>query len=214
MISKLFQVTVFTCLVLLQSQTFAHPVAFAGATSFMTNNMPGLTENTLVYSPTYDFGLGLKHVEQGASGEPKERWTNVHLGYLVKRWNELDSQGNFYLFGGPGALEVDNGDYEYFTRAGFQADWESRHIYTMLRYSAAMSEAAVLEQYNGRVGFAPFVAGYNELNIWAILQVQHVPQREEETMVTPLIRMFYKNVLWEAGSSLSGDWLLNFMVRY
>lgn len=208
---KLIEILVFIGLLLTSTSGSAHPVAFAGATSFMTNNMPGLSENTLIYSPTHRWGLGLKHVTQG---EERSRWTNFHVGFLVKRWNELHSQGNFYLFGGPGVLEKDNGKFDYFTRAGFQADWESRHIYTMLRYSTGMSKAGVLEQYNGRIGFAPFVAGYNELNIWGILQVQHVPQREEETMITPLLRMFYKNVLWEAGSSFSGDWLLNFMIRY
>ncbi|MCR9204256.1 MAG: hypothetical protein NXH75_06750 [Halobacteriovoraceae bacterium] len=209
---KLIQVLVFISLIGMSKVTDAHPVAFAGATSFMSNNMAGLSENTLIYSPTYDWGFGLKHISQGPE---RERWTNFHIGYLVKRWNEFDSQGNFYLFGGPGVLEKENGKYDYFTRAGFQADWESRHIYTMVKYSTGYSsKEGVLEQYNGRIGFAPFVAGYNELNIWGILQVQHIPQREEETMITPLIRMFYKNVLWEAGSSFSGDWLLNFMIRY
>lgn len=202
----------FTLIILFFSQVIkAHPVAFKGAVSFMTNNMRNLTENTLIYSPTFDWGLGIKHVSQGVE---RNRWTNIHIGYLVKRWNRFDSQGNLYFFGGPGVYEEEKGKFSYFTRLGFQADWETRFFYTMLRYSAGQFSYRVLEQYNARVGLAPFLAGYNELNIWAILQFQHVPQRNRETMITPLIRMFYKNVLWEAGSSLSGDWLFNFMVRY
>jgi hypothetical protein len=186
----------------------AHPVAFAGATSFMSLNMNGLSENTLVYSPTYYLGTGLKHVQTN-----QEKWSNLHLGYLVKRWNKLDSQSNIYLFGGPGIHWKQN-QREYFTRVGAQMDWENRRLYFMGRYSGAHSKLGNFEQYQVRAGLAPFLAGFNELNAWIILQAQHVPQRPQETMITPLMRFFYKNVLWEMGSSVSGDWLLNLMVRY
>lgn len=193
---------------LLSSPVWAHPVAFKGATSFMSLNNSQMTENTLVYSPEYWLGTGVKHITNG-----DDEWTNAHLGLLLKRWNEFESQGNFYLFGGPGRLKTKS-ESEYFTKVGAQLDWESRRLYSYARYSGAYSKVKDLEQYEGRVGFAPYIAGFNDLNSWLMLQVQHVPERKDETMVTPMIRMFYKNVLWELGSSLKSDWMLNFMVRY
>ena len=79
---------------------WAHPVAFKGATSFMSLNNSQMTENTLVYSPEYWLGTGVKHLTNDG-----DNWTNAHLGLLLKRWNEFESQGNFYLYGGPGRLK-------------------------------------------------------------------------------------------------------------
>jgi hypothetical protein len=207
-LSALFSTLILISTSIATKKVHAHPVAYAGATSFMSLNMKGLSENTLVYSPTYYLGTGLKHVQTDG-----EKWSNLHLGYLVKRWNELDSQANIYLFGGPGLHQKD-GQNAYFTRLGAQADWENRRFYLMGRYSAAHSKLSSFEQYQTRVGFAPFLAGFNELNVWMIVQFQHVPQRDQESKVTPLMRFFYKNVLWEMGSSVDGDWLVNLMVRY
>lgn len=187
----------------------AHPVAYEGAFSFMSINSRDMSENTLVYSPKYWLGTGVKHVEGKDS-----KWTNAHLGFLAKRWNEFHSQGNFYLFGGPGVV-WNRQQSDYFTRYGMQLDWETRRIYTMFKTSIADSKKFGTEQdYEGRIGFAPYLAGFDDFNSWMILQVTHVPGREQEVQVTPLLRMFYQNVLWEVGSSFQGNWLLNLMVRY
>ncbi|GAB4023185.1 MAG: hypothetical protein Fur0010_26420 [Bdellovibrio sp.] len=191
------------------SSAWSHPVAYEDAFSFMSLNTEGKTDNTLVYSPKWWFGTGIQHVQTA-----DDKHTNLHLGLLLKRWNNWESQGNFYLFGGPG-IQQRNNEEKYFTRYGAQVDWETRRIYTLMSYSAAQSkDFGGLENFEGRLGFAPFLAGFKDLNIWAILQVDHSPQAKNETEVTPLVRMFYKNVLWEMGSSLRGSWLLNFMVRY
>lgn len=100
------------------------------------------------------------------------------------------------------------------TRLGFQADWKDREIYTALKYSSAHIESDNMEFYEVRVGFAPYIAGYDELNAWVILQVQNSAVFQKQTVISPILRMFYKNVLWEIGSSLNGAYQLNFMARY
>jgi len=192
----------------LSFSAWAHPVAYEDAFSFMSINSADRSENTLVYSPKWWLGTGVMHVQKG-----DHKWTNLHLGLLLKRWNNWESQGNLYLFGGPG-IEQMNGQEKYFTRTGVQADWESRKIYTMIKYTSTITDWQNQESYEGRVGFAPFLAGFKDLNIWAILQVDHNPKATQQTEVTPLVRMFYKNVLWELGSSLDNKWLINFMVRF
>lgn len=183
-------------------------MAYEDAFSYMSINSSEKSENTIVYSPKWWLGTGVMHVQSG-----DHKWTNLHLGLLLKRWNNWESQGNFYLFGGPG-IERMNGQNKYFTRTGVQADWETRRIYTMTKYTSTITDWQNQESYEARVGFAPFLAGFKDLNIWAILQVTHDPKASQQTEVTPLVRMFYKNVLWELGSSLDNKWLINFMVRF
>lgn len=200
----------------------AHPVAYEGAFSFMSMNTEGSNENTLVYSPKYYLGTGVKYTMMKDKGfdedqGTKEQWVNLHLGYLVKRWNDYKYQGNLYLFGGPGYVFSDsNSEHndEYFTRVGFQADWETRRIYTLARYNAALSKYRNVEEYTLRFGAAPYLAGFDDLNAWIILEAKHSPQSENETEVSPILRMFYQNILWEVGGSFNNNWILNFMVRY
>lgn len=190
-------------------KVLAHPVAYEGAFSFMSINSKETSENTLIYSPKYWLGAGIMHQQSG-----EEKWSNAHLGLLLKRWNELHSQANLYLFGGPGVV-WNREQTDYFTRYGIQADWETRRLYTMGKVSIADSKKFGDEQYyEGRIGFAPYLAGFDDINAWAILQVSHSNTSENSVQITPLLRMFYQNVLWEVGSSLKRDWLINFMVRY
>lgn len=192
---------------------YSHPVAYQGAYSFMSINNSEMSENTLIYSPKYWLGLGVKSVQS-----ENEKWNNLHLGFLLKRWNEFNSQANIYAFGGPGIVSIrqedDSFKDESFMRYGVQADWESREYYTMIKYNGAYSKNETSEEFQARVGFAPFIAGFNDFNLWAILQYQHMPFETEQTRVTPILRMFYKTVLWELGSSLDNNWNLNFMVRF
>lgn len=193
---------------LVSFRSYAHPVAYARAYSYMAQNTSKASENTLVYSPKYWLGYGLKHIQSG-----ENEWTNLHLGFLLKRWNEFEYQGNIYLFGGPGRVKY-QGEEASFAKYGFQADWETRRVYTLFKYTSAQSDLIRTEEFVGRVGFAPFVAGFNDLNAWGILQVKYSALEEKQTEITPYLRMFYKNVLWEMGSSLDQNWMFNFMVRF
>ena len=47
-----------------------------------------------------------------------------------------------------------------------------------------------------------------------MLQGMVIDDVNEKLMLTPLLRFFYHNVLWEIGSSTRGDWMLNLMVHY
>ena len=198
------------CLILLASlSAWGHPVAFQGAYSFMSENTSNESSNMLVYSPKYWFGFGVNHSE-----ENNQKFTNAHLGFLLKRWNDFFYQGNIYLYGGPGTHSYGD-EKDYFTKYGFQADWESRKYYTLVKYEAKQSKNNSNEAYTARVGVAPFIAGLDELNAWFIVEAKQTTSRNGDlTSVTPLMRIYYNNILFEFGSSLKREWMLNFMVRY
>lgn len=98
---------------------------------------------------------------------------------------------------------------------GFEADWETRTIYTALKYYYFTSPKVTdISMAQARVGFSPNEAGFDKLQTWFMLQAMVMPDVESEVIITPLLRFFYHNVLWEMGSSTRGEWLINLMVHY
>ncbi len=98
---------------------------------------------------------------------------------------------------------------------GFEADWETRTFYTALKYYHFTSPAlADFSMTQARIGISPFEAGFEHLQLWFMIQAMTMPKVEPKVIITPMLRFFYKNVLWEFGPSTRGDWLLNLMVHY
>jgi hypothetical protein len=65
-----------------------------------------------------------------------------------------------------------------------------------------------------RLGFSPFETDFDKLQNWFMLQLVSMPSIEPKVVITPMLRFFYHNVLWEFGSSTQGNWMLNLMVHY
>lgn len=167
------------------------------------------------YSPKWWLGTGavVETVDQ------ERIYSSAHFGLLVKRWNLEDAQGNFYVFGGPGYYSnrvlgevIDEGG---FSRIGAQLDYETRRIYLNARYV----ERRTFDGFDAldnlidlAAGFAPFVADYDDLNLWLVLRYMD-GDKMKSSMVSPLVRFFYKNYLWEVGMSTKGNAQLNFMIH-
>lgn len=128
------------------------------------------------------------------------------FNHLIKRWNELESQANIYASAGLGGRHDSVHDGAGAAYGALEADWETRRIYTLLGGEALLSPGG--ENYNrvrGRLGFAPYKAGFEALNTWVVLQFDYMPRMENEFRITPLLRFFYNNFALEAGSSLKGE---------
>ncbi|WP_374028773.1 hypothetical protein [Bdellovibrio bacteriovorus] len=190
----------------------AHPVSFQGATSLMSYNKENENELMLTYSVKNYLAAGLTYYKV----EDVE-YTVPRLNFLAKRWNNEDSQGNIYLSAGYGSersFEERNG----VTLVSADVDWESRKYYTSFQYNKYFrqdTEAANrtdFEMMKARVGVAPYLAEYNELNAWFIVQFEKSNDKAIET--TQFIRLFYKNVLVEFGATIGGGWAFNYMVHF
>lgn len=206
----------FVTILLYQSITLAHPVSFEGGTSLMSQMNPVNQEINLVYSPKWWFGTGVVFDRKTDERE----LTSVQFAYLAKRWNLPEAQGNLYFFGGPGYAKTDMSDpvlsEEPFYRLGFQADYETRRIYTAIRYTENRfidDGELIYSRLRLAAGFAPYKAGYDELNSWVILRT-FFDSSMNETQWVPTLRFFYKNFLWEIGQDFKGRSQFNFMVRY
>ncbi len=201
-------------LILISSlQITAHPVSYKDAVGIMSYNNSQMNEILLTYSLNHRFALAHTSIR-----EKKSEFYIHRLNWLAKRWNNDDSQGNLYLSAGAGLEKYDNATSN--VRLGeVIADWESRKYYTYLEHLYMFRDnknnPIWPEQDDNhtklRLGFAPFLADYNDLNIWFIAQL--TKHNTENTETTQFLRFYIKNVLWEVGADLNGGFAFNFMIH-
>ena len=161
-----------------------------------------------LYSPTARtaFGVFAEH-DRDSDGE----LYGVQANVLAKRWNNFDSQANAYFLSGWGITSNDDpGGY-----VGSQIDWENRRYFVSYenRYSFAKD---IREEFShkARLGIAPYIAEAGALHSWLMLQVDHMPEDENNWRVTPLVRLFKGDYLGEAGISNRGEILFNFNINF
>jgi hypothetical protein len=146
--------------------------------------------------------------------EARAQFYAPQLDYLVKRWNNADSQANFYAYGSYGAMNFQN-QTKGTGLTGAEADAESRKYFVSSKYERMWSSLGpTFYQAEARIGVAPYEAEFNEVASWFMLQYQYHPMLTRKFALTPLVRLFYKSVLFEAGVSTEADWMLNFMFHF
>ncbi|MGE5085758.1 MAG: hypothetical protein ACM3MG_05610 [Bacillota bacterium] len=206
------QLFIFISVAILTATGYAHPVSYQGATSLMSYNKENQNEILLTYSFKSYMAGGFYYFKDGQT-----EFTLPRLNYLAKRWNNEDSQGNIYLSGGYGYER----SFAETTGAGFGAvdvDWESRKYYTAAGYQRLLRDHSKdnsrpdFEVIKARSGVAPYLADFNEINAWFILQAEKMNDKPVE--LTQFIRLFYKNVLIELGAGFDGGWAFNYMVHF
>lgn len=192
---------------------YAHPTSYKGGISVMTWNQPFLNDTMLTYTFLRNAAIAARHMKMDMPGDEMQ----VHMGQLnllAKRWNNKAYQANIYLFGGVGAQEF-QGNKGFATMPGIEADIEDRRLYLSGKFQALLPKFGPnVYQTQVRTGIAAYEAEFDEISAWLIGSFQWEPQLVRQVIVTPMARFFYKNVLWEVGSSIKGDWMLNFMFHF
>lgn len=193
----------------------AHPTSYEGGVSLMADMSRPVQNYSLIYSPKWWVGTGLV-VE---TMEQERVYSSAQLGLLLRRWNWEDAQANIYLLGGAGYYSnrvngtvIDDGG---FSRMGLQIDYETRRLYTNVRYveRRAWDGFDALDNFvDAAVGFAPYAGNYEDLNTWLIVRYMDGRQMRE-SMISPTLRFFFKNYLWEVAMSTRGEPQVNFMVH-
>lgn len=194
-------------------QSYGHPVSYKDAIGIMSYNSPQMNEILLTYSLNYNFALGTTYIR-----EKNSEFYIPRLNLLARRWNNEDSQGNVYLSAGSG-VEKYNSVTTNVRLAELVADWESRKHYVYLEHLYMLRDnkdnPLWLQKDDNhtklRLGFAPFLADYNDLNIWLI--AQFTKHNNETIETTQFMRFYMKNVLWEVGADFNGGFSFNFMVH-
>lgn len=195
---------------------FAHPVIYKDGVVASSSNMESYSDNQLMYSWSNRWSSGLNHWRFTKEDKNTE-FGFLKLNHLLYRHNGEDSQGNIYIHGGVGVAdsEIEKRQTNDAYMTGFEADWETRTLYTSLKYYYFTSPKVTdFSMAQARIGFSPYEAGFDKLQSWFMVQAMVMPEVEAEVIITPLLRFFYHNVLWEIGSSTRGEWMLNVMVHY
>lgn len=194
----------------------ARPVSYPGGWTLMLMNDGDRNSAHVHYSPTAKTSIGYKF----------EYWHDrdftlnaFQMNHLLKRWNKLDSQANFYLKTGLGAAYSDADEFDGETDpAGFiglALDWENRSYFVSYqnRYTGAGNIDDFYQQ-SFRAGWAPYKGDYGDLHTWFMFQVDNMPEADKNLTVTPLIRVFKNVHLLEIGVNNRGKLLFNYVLRY
>ena len=196
--------------------SFSHPVIYKDGIVVSSSNMKSYSDNQLMYSWSNRWASGLNHW-RFTKDEDNTDLAFLKTNYLLYRHNGEFSQGNIYVHGGVGVAdsEIEKRQTNEAYMTGVEMDWETRTLYTALKYYYFTSPKVTdISMTQARIGFSPYEAGFDQLQSWFMIQVMYMPDVEKEAIITPLLRFFYKNVLWEIGSSTRAEWMLNIMVHY
>ena len=196
--------------------SFSHPVIYKDGIVVSSSNMKSYSDNQLMYSWSNRWASGLNHW-RFTKDENNTDLAFLKTNYLLYRYNGEFSQGNIYVHGGFGVAdsEIEKRQTNEAYMTGVEMDWETRTLYTSLKhYYFTSPKVTDISMTQARIGFSPYEAGFDQLQSWFMVQVMYMPDVEKEVIITPLLRFFYKNVLWEIGSSTRAEWMLNIMVHY
>jgi hypothetical protein len=151
------------------------------------------TDAQFFYSLSSRIAMGYRYFEYSEIPSP----THVgQINLLLKRRNTENSQANIYLLGGLGAQGDSITPY-----IGGEADWENRRVY-ISAFADQLGGDDPMSRLVLRAGVAPYLAEFNELNSWFIIQVSQLnSDQEKETWALPMLRLFKDNVLLEVGSN-------------
>jgi hypothetical protein len=180
----------------------ANPVSFKGGWGVMPAYNKDWHDIQLNYSVTNRYAVGISSYYR----EGKDSTAEYGIGqfnYLLKRWNELDSQANVNLSVGVGGRHDSVHNEGVAGYGALEADYETRRIYAQLSAETLQSDDRVhFSRYRARAGVAPYKAAFDALNTWLVVQVDLMPEMDESVRVTPMFRFFYNNIALEAGASL------------
>lgn len=191
----------------------AHPVTSTGQVAVMSYNQAFLQDHWVSYSVTQRWALAARAM-RAFTPLGEMRFHGLQLDALVYRRNQSDSQSNLYAYLGGGHSDY-HGASGFSGMWGLQADFETRSRFVMIKAESMRGAAGYeLGLVQARLGLAPYEAEYKEIAAWLMMQAQWHPGMSVGRAFTPLLRLFYRSVLWETGVSFQGDWMLNLMVHF
>lgn len=194
----------------------AHPVAYKGSKGVMGHHSPTMTHNQLNYSQQYWWAVGA-HYFKRPQYEDNRQAAFLSTNFLLKRWNGAAYQANIYTVLGAGQSELLGGDPQNSGLGIVQFDIEDREYYFLAKHiTVANEEQTEMTQSVVRLGLAPYVGGFDDIHSWLILEHSQTKFFDDDLKVevTPFLRIFYKNLLFEIGQSFNGNTKFNYIVHF
>lgn len=194
---------------------FAHPTSFEGSRGVMGNHAPQFSQSQINYSHTYWFATGFHHLQSNRNQEIRNAQF-VSGNFLLKRWNGDAFQANLYSVLGLGNSQL-SGQQRTSGMFALQFDIEDRDYYFFVR-SQSVDNGKEREHSMNRVrfGFSPYVENYQGIHSWLILDWEEMQwgRQQKLTELTPFLRIFYRNLLFEIGQSFQGATKFNYITHF
>lgn len=192
----------------------ARPMPFVGGTAVTTQLAEAAQTVFVRHSLTRRLAPGLLWSRFEPHHPDKVEALTPHLTWLVHRQNSRTRQANLYALGGP-AFYRQAGDSFSGAWLAAQADAESRRWYGMAKATTWWApDHFTRRDYAARIGWAPWLAGFTELNTWLMLEAGYQPAAARTTTLRPLVRFYTRTTLVELGSNLQGDPFLNLSFEF
>ncbi|TVQ27807.1 MAG: hypothetical protein EA370_17565 [Wenzhouxiangella sp.] len=192
----------------------ARPITYTGGQVLVAEAQADQWQARYTYSHSFRYSTSVGYLSMDdlrRTGELDLAY--ARLAWLARRWNQPNSQGNLFLWGGLGHARTDLGS-GVGRHVGFQADWETRRIYT-----AAVSElhdGAGWRHRNDTVslGLAPFEHDFERTAVWLVGKgMRTVGAVEDKPKAALVLRLFNPSWWLEAGVDSNGKPLAFFMIN-
>jgi hypothetical protein len=193
-------------LILLANAASALPVGFKDSWMTMGEISKDFSDTSVVY--TFDqkaavIGAGVKFKwQQSPTQTRRVNMAEAELAYRLARWNFPEAQANIYLQGGVGSA----GSNFFAGRqtvglVGVQLDYETRRIYTALKWHGSYAKDFDYTRTSLAGGFSFYKTEYDEWQPWLVLEATRVGgSAKDATEYTSYIRFIHKTLFIEAGA--------------
>lgn len=166
------------------------------------------------FSVQRSLGVVLQHYQKPSLQQLQEGFDiqiGVQWNELLYRRNTKTSQTNLYLK----SLYLLN---QWGGSLGIAGDSETRRLFASYQWVHDYNrKTRGLELHQtGRIGVAPYIAEFNSIHLWLMLQArQYIYSSEHGQHIdwTPLIRIFKGPLLLEIGSNFQNTFLFNIVCR-
>ncbi len=205
----------FSAILILANEILARPISYPGGWTIMQRNDFMRNSLHLHYTPSIKYSLGYR-----AEYWKRKKWQfhGVQLNYLINRSNTSKSQTNFYLKNGVGLAfsNLNQNNLKPNLFSGFSIDWEDRRFFSS--YENRINYNDSIQNFFSqkvRLGMAPYIGKYGDLHTWLMLQVEHLPHTKDNVFLTPILRVFKGDYLFEAGINNSNkEFMFDFIKRF
>lgn len=208
------KILLITLVIFSMKKSFAHPVSYKDSRGIMGFHSEALSHNQLNYSFKYWFATGLHHIRR--PNQSGGHGTFASANFLLHRWNGEGFQANIYGNLGVGQSEL--GKDSKFSGLGLlQFDIEDRDYYFLAKHFRIQNDDRTdLAQTVIRAGITPYVVNFDGIHSWLILEWQKLDfsDGKDVTDLTPFLRVFYKNLLFEIGQSFDGVTKFNYITHF
>jgi hypothetical protein len=195
----------------------AKPIAFGKGSTVMAEYGAGsMLEAQAFYAPSYRYSVGVSALRLENFVGNREQVV-ARLNYLLQRWNLPKAQGNVFVYGGLGTAHsrfnlaaVNQAKTATALSLGWQADYETRWLYSSMRMDWSHSAAESFRVDTAQFGLAPYAHSYRDWATFFLLQARQyhgdlgTQPIQRGTELAALVRVFRGNFWLEAGLTDQG----------